>query len=162
MACRRRQALAGREHMRELWLRGGLLVLAAGGGGGGGGAGGGWGGVAAPRSFYDDFPGGGRHWVSALPEYNEHLIRDVGGLNLAVAPLLLAAAVVLERRLVQAALVAPLLYAVPHLIFHVAEAGELERTGDKVAQTLTLVLAVVIPLVLLPLTLRLGAAEHRS
>ena len=142
--------------MRELWLRGGLLVLAAGSG-----LVGLWA-LAAPRSFYDDFPGGGRHWVSALPEYNEHLIRDAGGLNLAVAALLLAAAVVLERRLVQVALVAPLLYAVPHLIFHVAEVGELESSGDKVAQTLTLVLAVVIPLVLLPLTLRLGRAEHGS
>src|SRR3990170_7280069 len=101
--------------MRELWLRAGLLVLAVGSG-----VVGLWA-LAAPRSFYDDFPGGGRHWVSALPEYNEHLVRDVGGLNLAVAALLLVAAVVLERRLVQVALVAPLLYAVPHLIFHLAE-----------------------------------------
>jgi len=45
--------------------------------------------LLAPRSFYDDFPGGGRSWVSALPPYNEHLVRDVGGLpsNLAVVDL---------------------------------------------------------------------------
>jgi len=142
--------------MRELWLRAGLLVLAVGSG-----VVGLWA-LAAPRSFYDDFPGGGRHWVSALPEYNEHLVRDVGGLNLAVAALLLVAAVVLERRLVQVALVAPLLYAVPHLIFHLAEVDALESTCDKIAQTLTLVLAVVIPLALLPLTLRLGSTEPDS
>jgi hypothetical protein len=33
----------------------------------------------APRSFYGDFPFG-RGWVEALPAYNEHLMRDVGGL----------------------------------------------------------------------------------
>ena len=29
--------------------------------------------LAAPKGFYDTFPGGGTHWVSALPPYNEHL-----------------------------------------------------------------------------------------
>jgi hypothetical protein len=36
--------------------------------------------AAWPRRFYDSFPGLGRHWVLALGPYNEHLIRDVGGL----------------------------------------------------------------------------------
>ncbi len=39
----------------------------------------------APRSFYDDFPGGGRHWVAVDGPFNEHLVRDVGTLNLALA-----------------------------------------------------------------------------
>ena len=34
--------------------------------------------LLAPRSFYDDFPVGGAHWVSAFAPYNEHLIRDYG------------------------------------------------------------------------------------
>ena len=59
-----------------------------------------------PRSFYDDFPSEGRDWVSALGPYDEHLVRDVGALNLALCALLVFAAVVLEKRLVQAALVA--------------------------------------------------------
>ena len=29
--------------------------------------------LAAPKGFYDTFPGGGTHLVSALPPYNEHL-----------------------------------------------------------------------------------------
>ena len=34
----------------------------------------------APRSFFDDFPLT-RHWISGTGDlYNEHLIRDVGGL----------------------------------------------------------------------------------
>jgi hypothetical protein len=42
----------------------------------------------APRSFFQDFPAAGRHWVSALGPYNEHLMRDVGALNLALLVLL--------------------------------------------------------------------------
>ena len=34
--------------------------------------------LIAPKGFYDTFPGGGTHWVSALPPYNEHLERDFG------------------------------------------------------------------------------------
>jgi hypothetical protein len=39
---------------------------------------------AFPVSFYTDFPSPGRNWVSALGPYNEHLVRDVGGLYLAL------------------------------------------------------------------------------
>lgn len=35
-----------------------------------------------PQSFYNDFPGLGRAWVRIDGPFNEHLIRDVGGLNL--------------------------------------------------------------------------------
>ena len=38
-----------------------------------------------PRSFYDDFPSMGRVWVAVDGPYNEHLVRDVGGLQLALA-----------------------------------------------------------------------------
>src|SRR3954447_16553540 len=58
----------------------------------------------APRSFYDDFPGGGRHWVSALGPYDEHLVRDYAAANLGFLALAIFAAVVLDRRLVQGAL----------------------------------------------------------
>jgi hypothetical protein len=38
--------------------------------------------LLAPRSFYEEYPFG-RGWVELLPAYNEHLMRDVGGLYLA-------------------------------------------------------------------------------
>jgi hypothetical protein len=38
-----------------------------------------------PRSFYDDFPWPGHPWVAPLGAYNEHLLRDFGGMNLAMA-----------------------------------------------------------------------------
>jgi len=43
-----------------------------------------------PRSFYDDFPLG-RGWVAMDGRYNEHLIRDVGALNLALLVLTIGA-----------------------------------------------------------------------
>ena len=134
--------------MRERWLRAGIALLAAAFG-----AVGFWA-QLAPQSFYDDFPGGGRTWVSALPPYNEHLVRDIGSLYLALALLLSAAAVLLERRLVIVALAAYLVNAVPHFIFHVTHMDELS-TGDQVGQTVSLALAVLLPLALLPLGRRL-------
>jgi hypothetical protein len=59
-----------------------------------------------PYTFYDDFPLPGRDWVSTLGPYNQHLVRDYGELNLALGVLFVFAAVLLERRLVQASLVA--------------------------------------------------------
>src|SRR5215216_6973880 len=96
----------------QAWLRIGLLFLAATTLNGSLWA------LPFPRSFYEDFPLPGREWVSTLGPYNEHLVRDVGALNLALGVLLLLAAALLERRLVQVSLVAFLVYAVPHFIFH--------------------------------------------
>jgi hypothetical protein len=110
--------------------------------------------LAAPRSFYDDFPGGGRAWVSVDGPFNEHLVRDVGGLNLTLAFVLAAAAVTLSRPLVLAALVGSLFFAVPHLAYHLAHLDTLDAT-DQVAQTVSLALAVVVPIVLVPLARRL-------
>ena len=107
--------------------------------------------LLVPRSFYDDFPLPGMAWVSTLGPYNEHLVRDVGSLNLALGVLLVVAAVLLERRLVQASLVTYLVYAVPHFIFHVST-GHAFPFGDNIANLLTLGLAVLLPLVLLALT----------
>jgi hypothetical protein len=74
--------------------------------------------LISPRGFYDNFPGAGRHWVSALPPYNEHLLRDFGAANVTIALVLLGAALFMERRLVQVAVVAFFLGALPHFIYH--------------------------------------------
>jgi hypothetical protein len=49
--------------------------------------------LLAPASFYARFPVSGHAWVAQLPPYNEHLVRDFGALNLALAVPLAAAAV---------------------------------------------------------------------
>jgi len=107
--------------------------------------------LLAPSSWFDDFPGGGRHWVSALGPYNEHLTSDVGAFFLAIGALQFFAAVVLERRLVQAALGALLVYSIPHLVWHLTEL-DAYGTLDKVLNLLSLIAIVVVPLLMLPLT----------
>jgi len=101
----------------------------------------------APRAFYDDFPFG-RGWVSALPAYNEHLVRDVGGLFLATGMLLVIAGVILERRLVAISLVTWLLFAVPHTVYHLFNLENMS-TGDAVGEAVSLLLTVGIPIWLL-------------
>ncbi len=49
--------------------------------------------LMAPASFYNDFPGLGRHWVDVDGPYNQHLLRDVGQGNLAIAVVALVALV---------------------------------------------------------------------
>ncbi|MEA2430933.1 MAG: hypothetical protein QOF65_725 [Thermoleophilaceae bacterium] len=124
------------------WLRGGLAVLAVTPA-----LVGIWASVS-PRGFYDNFPGGGHHWVSAVGAYDEHLVRDVGALYLGSLVLLALAFAWLDRRLVQAALVSYAVAAVPHLAYH-ATALDSFSTGDAVAEIAGLALNVALPLGLL-------------
>jgi hypothetical protein len=114
--------------------------------------------LLVPRSFYDDFHLPGRDWVSTLGPYNEHHVRDVGALNLALGVLLATAAILLERRLVQVSLVAYLVYAVPHFVFHLVN-GRAFLLGDNLANMFTLGIAVLLPLVLL---IGMRGSERRS
>jgi hypothetical protein len=104
----------------------------------------------APRSFYDDFPGGGRHWVSADGPYNEHLVRDVGGLNLGLAVVVLAAVFLGTVAVARIAAIASLVFAVPHLTYHASHL-DLYDTGDQVANMVSLGLTVIAPVAVLAL-----------
>ena len=101
--------------------------------------------LLAPQSFYDDFPGGGRMWVSPLGPFDEHALRDVGSLSLALVALLAYAAWTLEDRIVRLAGVAWLLWALPHLAYHLTADGALSR-GDRIAseggQAVTIAIAL--------------------
>lgn len=112
--------------------------------------------MLGPESFYADFPGAGHAWVALLPDYNEHLTRDVGALSLALTVVLVAAAWWPERRLVRIALVALGVYAIPHTAFH---ATHLEGfpPADATAQTIGTVLQVLLVVALLALSSRLPA-----
>ena len=107
--------------------------------------------LLAPGSFYEDFPASGRGWVSTLPPYNEHLVRDVGALNLALAALLAFAALSLEIRLVRISLFVWLVYAVPHFVYHLTEFGAMPFLDDA-ANIAGLGLVVALPLALLLLS----------
>jgi hypothetical protein len=127
------------------WLRGGIAVLAVTPA-----LVGIWASVS-PRGFYDQFPGGGHHWVSAVGAYDEHLVRDVGALYLGALVLLVLTSIWLDRRLVQAALISYAVAALPHLIYH-CTALDGFSTGDAVAEIGGLALNVFLPLGLLAVT----------
>lgn len=137
--------MSSKQDTRRRWLRGGLLFVAAIPL-----AGGLWA-LLLPRVFYENFPLPGRQWVSTLGPYNEHLIRDYGALNLALAVLLVSAAIYLERRLVRVALVTWLVFATPHFVFHLGQTHHFSTTSNA-EQLGGLGLLVVLPLVLLFLT----------
>jgi hypothetical protein len=95
----------------------------------------------APRSFYDDFPGGSRSWVAPDGPYNEHLVRDVGELNLALTVVTVFALIVLARSLVLATAGAWLVYGVPHLVYHARHLDPFDGS-DVTAIPVSLALAV--------------------
>ena len=105
----------------------------------------------APRSFYVDFPGTGRHWISADGPFNEHLVRDVGELNLALFVVLVAALITMSMPLVRAALVAVIVNGVLHVVYH-ARHLDLFSSSDSAAVIGSLVLAPALAVVLLVLT----------
>jgi hypothetical protein len=106
--------------------------------------------LAAPQSFFDSFPIGGAHWVSALPPFNEHLIRDYGASFLAISVLALIAAWLADRRLMRVTLVVWTIAAVPHLVFHLAHADQPDGF-EGVMSLVTLGLNAAVPLALLAL-----------
>lgn len=112
----------------------------------------------APRSFYDDFPGLGREWVSVDGPFNEHLIRDVGALNLALAVVLVAALVTLSRQQVLVAAGAALAWGVPHVVYHAFHTEPLS-TSDNVLNLGFLALAASVPLGLIYLAPRLDRSS---
>jgi len=119
----------------------------------------------APRSFYDSFPGGGMSWVSTEGPYNEHLVRDIGGLVNGLAVVALVAAWTLSRTVVVAAALAWLVYTVPHFAFHVAH--PLDDPSMQALNVVVLSLEVLLPLLGLLLVvgwreLPEGAALHRG
>ena len=104
----------------------------------------------APRSFFDDFPLG-RGWISAGDAaYDEHLVRDVGGLFLALIVVTLWSA--WRREAMTAVAMAWLVQGVLHLGYHV---GHLDGLGgtDKVGLVVSLTLVPILALVALLATM---------
>ena len=94
---------------------------------------GGWA-LLAPTRFFTAFPAAGRTWVALLPPYNEHLVRDVGALSLALAVVLARATVTADRPLIRVAAVAFAVYTVPHSLL----GSEARAVGHHVSGPLPL------------------------
>jgi nucleoside-diphosphate-sugar epimerase len=101
-----------------------------------------------PRTFYNDFPLD-RGWVAMDGPYNQHLIRDVGSLNLALVVLVFAALWVGTRTLARVAMLVWLVNAVPHFLYHLGHLSHDMSGGDKVGIVVTLGFAVLAPIVVL-------------
>ena len=74
--------------------------------------------AAFPLSIDTDFPSPGRGWVSRLGPYNEHVVRDVGGLYLALLVLSLGAWRRPSAALLRLAGGAWLVFNTEHLLWH--------------------------------------------
>ena len=109
--------------------------------------------IASPHGWFTTFPGDGQHWLPAYGAFDSHLAFDVGAGFLAIGAFMLLAATWLGRRLVQAALVGYLAYAVPHYVFHLANDHDL-AAGAHAANDVVLGLSVALACGLLALILR--------
>lgn len=118
--------------------------------------------LLAPRSFYVDFVLG-RGWVALDGPYNEHLVRDVGALNLTLAVVTAAAAHRRDAWLIRLAAVATLLYALPHLAYHTTAMAPFPM-ADVVAQLVALTFQLAAPVLLLwrPVPVRTPDRKERS
>lgn len=106
-----------------------------------------------PGAFYTDFPGFGFGlWVGDDGAFNEHLIRDVGELNLALSAAGIVAILartpatsVIAARVVA---VAWLVYSIPHLAYHLAHLSGFPAK-DAIAEPIALSLSIAFSIPLL-------------
>lgn len=115
----------------------------------------------APTSFYRDgpIPLIDTNWVSMLPPYNEHLVRDYGFVNLGLTMVFIVAAIRLTPSLVRAGAAAMLAFGAPHTIFHSFHLGHMSA-ADAAAQTVTTsLLTLVLPTIVFLMAGRLDQRE---
>lgn len=95
----------------------------------------------APRSFFEDFPGG-RGWIAAEGgSYDEHLVRDVGVLFLALIIVTVWAA--WRGEFLVPVAVAWLVQGVGHLAYHIGHLDGLDGV-DRVGLVMSLVVIPVL------------------
>ena len=104
--------------------------------------------LISPTGFYQDFPGFRTGWVAMDGPFNEHLLRDFGGLNLTLAALLVGAAVIGTTAVARLAGVAALLFGLPHFAYHLGHVSHFERIDQVLIIAMT-GLGVVVPLLVL-------------
>ena len=109
--------------------------------------------AVAPRSFFLDFPGLGHMWTAADGRYNEHLVRDVGDLNLALVVVTIAACIWLSRSLAVSAALAWIVYSAPHLAYHVFNL-DVVSSGDRPAEIVALSIPILLAAFVIVVALR--------
>lgn len=102
-----------------------------------------------PRIFYERFPGFGMAWVAPDGPYNEHLMRDLGGVSLALIFLVFLAIARPTAYLVRGVTIAVLISQVPHFVYHAVHLGLLPNTLERVLQTASLLVVSLVPVLVL-------------
>ena len=105
--------------------------------------------AAWPDSFYTSFPGLGRVWIAVDGPFNEHLIRDVGSLYLALAAASIAATFSRTPDAGRVVGVAWAVFGIPHFVYHAsqfAEMAPIDVIGNAVSLGASLLLGVVLML----------------
>jgi hypothetical protein len=95
--------------------------------------------LVSPRGFYENFPGGGFHWIDINGPFNEHFLRDFGALNAALVVVIVAALWKPSAALLQAVGLALAVYALPHAIYHLSHL-DVYKSSEKFVATAPLVL----------------------
>ncbi|MGO1049097.1 hypothetical protein [Crossiella sp. CA198] len=85
-----------------------------------------------PTGFYTDFPGPRTGWVAADGPFNEHLLRDVGGLNLALAITAIGALLMATPAAGRWAGAAILAFNLPHALYHSLHLHAYPQLTDQV------------------------------
>ncbi len=105
----------------------------------------------APVNWYNTFPGLGLRWLPVLGPYNEHFVKDVGAMYLAMAAVsVMAFCYVTNQALMRTAALALSIFNILHLIYHVTMLhmyGPLDAVLNMIALTVVTVcsLALAIP-----------------
>lgn len=108
---------------------------------------GGWA-LLHPRGFHESFPGLAFGAWAAEGPFNEHFVRDVGALYLALVGAGVVAALQRRGDASIAVGVAWLVFSVPHLAYHLGHLGHLPLI-DAVAQPIALAATLVLSIPLL-------------
>lgn len=102
-----------------------------------------------PTKFYTSFPGMGFHWVDITGPFNEHFIKDVGASFLAMSFLAIYAAARSSETNIRLACYGNLVFAVPHLIYHISMIHMFPTITDKVLGIFTLAISAILPAIIL-------------
>lgn len=102
-----------------------------------------------PDSFYREFPGLGRVWIAVDGPFNEHLIRDVGALYLALAAASIAATFSRTPDAARVVGVAWAVFGLPHFVYHATQfpsMAPIDVVGNVVSLGASFLLGVVLML----------------
>ena len=103
-----------------------------------------------PESFYGDFPAIRPAWVAVDGPYNEHLIRDIGAMFLALAVIALVAAVTGSAGQGKLAGLAWLVFSALHFGYHVTHLhvySTLDQWLNVVSQVASILVALAVVLI---------------